>query len=221
MRKIIGAVFVSLDGVMQAPGGPDEDRTGGFKLGGWLPQFGDEAVGEQVDRLFTPPFDLLLGRRTYDIFAAYWPYNAGEANGLGERFERAAKYVLTRGDQRLGWQNSHRLESIDAIADLKGGEGPDLIIQGSGTLYPQLLSAGLIDRLTLMTFPVILGSGKRLFGDGTPPGAMRMVENQVTPRGNIIATYRPDGPVETGSFGADEPSVAELDRREKVEAGTW
>ena len=129
--------------------------------------------------------------------------------------------MVTGGDQRLDWQNSHRLESIDAIADLKQGEGPDLIIQGSGTLYPQLLAAGLLDRLTLMTFPVILGSGKRLFGDGTPPGAMRMVEHQITPGGNIIATYQPDGAVETGSFGADEPSAAELDRREKIEEGTW
>jgi dihydrofolate reductase len=221
MRKIIGAVFVSLDGVMQAPGGPDEDRTGDFKLGGWLPQFFDDVVGEQADKLFTPPFDLLLGRRTYDIFAAYWPYATGEGKALGERFDRAAKYVVTGGGQRLDWQNSHRLESIDAIAALKRGEGPDLIIQGSGTLYPQLLGAGLLDRLTLMTFPLILGSGKRLFGDGTPPGAMRMIEHEITPAGNIIATYQPDGAVDTGSFQAEEPSAAELDRREKVEEGTW
>ncbi len=221
MRKIIGAVFVSLDGVMQAPGGPDEDTTGDFKLGGWLPEFSDEQIGKQVDELFTPPFDLLLGRRTYDIFAAYWPYVTGEGKALGERFDCAAKYVVTGGDQRLDWQNSHRLESIDAIADLKRGEGPDLIIQGSGTLYPQLLRAGLLDRLILRIFPVILGSGKRLFGDGTPPGAMRMVEHQITPGGNIIATYQPDGAVETGSFQTEEPSAAELDRRERVERGTW
>jgi dihydrofolate reductase len=221
MRKIIGAVFVSLDGVMQAPGAPDEDRTGGFKLGGWLFKFFDDVVGEQVDKLFTPPFDLLLGRRTYDIFAAYWPYVTGEGKALGEKFDRAAKYVVTGGGQRLNWQNSHRVESIDAIAKLKRSEGPNLIIQGSGTLYPQLLRAGLIDRLILMTFPVILGPGKRLFGDGTAPGAMRMVEHQITPGGNIIATYQPDGAVESGSFQAEEPSAAELNRREKVEAGTW
>jgi dihydrofolate reductase len=221
MRRIIGAVFVSLDGVMQAPGGPDEDKSGDFELGGWLAQFWDEQGGEHIDTLFTPPFDLLLGRRTYDIFAAHWPYNATEPNGIGQRFDRAAKYVVTGGDQRLEWQNSHRLESIDAIADLKRGEGPDLIIQGSGTLYPQLLRAGLIDRLTLMTFPVILGSGKRLFGDGTAPGAMRMVDHQVTPIGTVIATYQPDGAVETGSFATQEPSAAELERREKVEGGSW
>lgn len=221
MRRIIGAVFVSLDGVIQGPGDPDEDPTGGFALGGWLPQFFDEAVGERIDRLFAPPFDLLLGRRTYDIFAAFWPYNADEAGGIGERFGRASKYVLTAGGQRLDWQNSHRLESLDAVADLKRGDGPDLIIQGSGTLYPQLLGAGLIDRLTLMTFPVILGSGKRLFGDGTSPGAMRLVEHEITPRGNIVATYEPDGAVETGSFAEREPSAAELDRRGRIEAGTW
>ena len=221
MRRIIGAAFVSLDGVIQAPGDPDEDRSGGFELGGWLTHFFDEAVGEQVDTLFAPPFDLLLGRRTYDIFAAYWPYNASEAGGIGERFDRASKYVMTASGRRLDWRNSHRLESLDALADLKAGEGPDLIIQGSGTLYPQLLGAGLIDRLVLMIFPVLLGSGKRLFGDGTAPAAMRMVEHRITPRGNIIATYRPDGAVETGSFATQAPSPAELERRGKIEDGSW
>jgi dihydrofolate reductase len=221
MRKITGAAFVSLDGVIQAPGGPEEDPTGGFELGGWLASFFDDEIGSQVDALFAPPFDLLLGRRTYDIFAAFWPYNADEPNGIGERFDRASKYVLTRSGDRLDWQNSHRLESLDALADLKRGEGPDLVIQGSGTLYPQLLGAGLIDRLILMTFPVILGSGKRLFGEGTAPGAMRMVEHRVTERGNVIAAYEPDGPVEPGSFASGEPSAAELDRRGKIEAGTW
>jgi dihydrofolate reductase len=221
MRQVIGAAFVSLDGVMQAPGGPDEDTTGGFRLGGWLAQFFDEEVGERIDRLFTPPFDLLLGRRTYDIFAAYWPYNAVEENGIGQRFQRASKYVVTASGRRLDWQNSHHVESLDGVADLKRGEGPDLIIQGSGTLYPQLLGAGLIDRLILMTFPVILGSGKRLFGDGTAPGAMRLVEHRITPGGSIIATYEPDGPVAPGSFATGEPSAAELRRREKIEKGTW
>ncbi|HYW14688.1 MAG TPA: dihydrofolate reductase family protein [Allosphingosinicella sp.] len=221
MRKIIGACFVSLDGVMQAPGGPEEDPTGGFELGGWLAPFFDEGVGEQVDKLFTPPFDLLLGRRTYDIFAAYWPYNAAEPDGIGQKFDRASKYVVTRSDQPLDWKNSHRVESLGALAELKRGEGPNLVIQGSGTLYPQLLSAGLIDRLVLMTFPVILGSGKKLFGDGSAPAAMRMVEHRVTPRGNVIAAYEPDGAVEPGSFATEEPSAAELERRRKMEEGSW
>ena len=221
MRSLVVSTFLTLDGIMQAPGGPEEDPTGGFELGGWLFRFFDDEVGEQIDKLFAPPFDLLLGRRTYDIFAAYWPYNADEADGIGERFDRASKYVVTGKDRGLDWRNSHRLESLDAIADLKRGDGPDLIIQGSGTLYPQLLRAGLLDRLILMTFPVILGSGKRLFGDGTPPGAMRMVEHRITPGGNIIATYKPDGTVETGSFGTDKPSAAELERRGKIEDGSW
>lgn len=222
MRKVIGAAFVSLDGVMQAPGGPEEDRSGDFALGGWLFHYFDQAGGRRIDALFGGPFDLLLGRRTYDIFAGYWPFVEGEDEGLGARFDRAAKYVVTRGQQPLSWQNSHRLTGLDALAEVKRGEGPDLIIQGSSTLYPQLLAAGLIDRLILMTFPVVLGSGKRLFGDGTPPRSMCMVEHEVTPRGVIIATYEPGGAVETGDFGADmTPSPAELERRARIAGGTW
>jgi dihydrofolate reductase len=221
MRRIIGAIFVSLDGVIQAPGAPEEDRTGGFEHGGWLRQFWDDESDEGLGTLFTEPFDLLLGRRTYDIFAAYWPYATGEAAPMGELFDRVGKYVLTGNDRPLGWQNSHRLSGIDALAELKRSEGPDLIMQGSGTLYPQLLGAGLIDRLVLRTFPVIIGSGKRWFDGPAAPGAMRMIQHQVTPGGNIIATYEPAGAIETGSFATEEPSAAELERRSKVEAGTW
>src|SRR5207247_331660 len=142
--KVIGAAFVSLDGVMQAPGEPEEDPTGDFELSGWLPKYFDEEVGKRVEALFARPFDLLLGRRTFDIFAAYWPFvEGGEYQWIGELFNRAAKFVVTRGEQPLDWQNSHRLKSLDALADVKRGDGPDLIIQGSSTLYPQLLSAGL------------------------------------------------------------------------------
>lgn len=222
MRRIIGAAFTSLDGVIQAPGGPTEDPSGGFDLGGWLAGYFDEEVGKAIDALFGGPFDLLLGRRTYDIFAAYWPFvDEEEENGIGARFDRAAKYVVTRGGQSLDWENSHRVASLDALAELKKGDGPDLIIQGSSTLYPQLLGAGLLDRLTLMIFPVILGSGKRLFGDGTPAGSMRMVEHRVTARGNIIATYEPAGAVEPGSFATIEPSAAEIARQEKIASGRW
>ncbi len=221
MRKIIGAVFVSLDGVMQAPGGPTEDPTGGFKLGGWMPHVADEAAGKRIDALFARDFDLLLGRRTYDIFAAYWPFVQSENKAIGEKFDRAAKYVVAHGDGPLDWQNSHRLADLNAVAQLKRTEGPDLIIQGSGTLYPQLLEKGLIDQLTLMTFPVILGSGKVLFGDRTPSQSMRMVEHEVTPSGNIIATYEPSGEVQIGSFAMEEPSTPELERQRKMEAGTW
>jgi dihydrofolate reductase len=222
VRELIGAAFVSLDGVMQAPGGPEEDRTGGFELGGWLFDYFDEGVGNRIDSLFAGEFDLLLGRRTYDIFAAYWPFvQREEGGGIGPKFDRAAKYVLTRSEQPLDWQNSHRLSSLDALAELKRSDGPELIIQGSSTLYPQLLAAGLIDQLVLMTFPLVLGAGKRLFGDGTLPRSMRMLDHEVTPRGNVIASYEPDGAVEPGSFPTSEPTRAELERRKRIADGNW
>lgn len=163
MRKITGAAFLSLDGVMQAPGGPSEDPTGGFAEGGWLFKIWDPGIEETLGSLFSGDYDLLLGRRTYDIFAAYWPYAEGENKPMGEAFDRANKYVLTRGDQPLAWQNSHRLRGIEDVARIKGEQGSDIIIQGSSTIYPELLAAGLIDTLITMTFPVTLGRGKRLF----------------------------------------------------------
>jgi dihydrofolate reductase len=221
MRKVIGATFVSLDGVMQAPGGPTEDPTGGFQYGGWLAGLGDEAIGETIMGLFGGPFDLLLGRRTYDIFAAYWPY-ADQDNPITQAFDACGKYVLTHGGQPLDWKGSHRLASLDALAEVKRGDGPDLVIQGSSTLYPQLLAAGLIDRMTTMTFPVILGSGKRLFGEGTPARRMKMTSHSVTPVGTVIATYEPGGAVEVSTFmGPDEVSEREVVRREKMQNGSW
>lgn len=221
MRKIIGAAFVSLDGVMQAPGGTTEDPTGGFKHSGWLPPYADEASGKTVGELFNRSFDLLLGRRTYDIFAAFWPYAEGNEKPMGEMFDRVRKYVVTRGEKPLTWQNSERVTSIEAVARVKNGDGPDLIIQGSSTLYPQLLAAGLIDRLILMMFPVVLGSGKRLFGERTPSCAMRMTDHMVSERGTIIASYEPAGPVKLGSFASPEPSKAEIARRKAMADGTW
>ena len=211
MRKLTGAAFVSIDGVMQAPGGPEEDPSGSFQYGGWLAGLYDKEFGEELDRLFSRPFDLLLGRRTYDIFAAYWPYN--QDNPVGAMFQRANKYVVTHSDELLEWDNSHRVDSIDALGKLKQSDGPDLVIQGSSTLYPQILDAGLLDGLILMTFPVVLGGGKRLFGEGTPPGTMKMVEHRVTSLGTVIATYEPAGEVRTGTFATKEPSQAELERR--------
>ena len=219
MRKLTGAVFQSLDGVMQAPGGPEEDPTCGFRFGGWMFGCSDEAVGAVIGELFAEPFDLLLGRRTYDIFSAYWPYNRD--NPIGAKFQFANKYVVTSSDQPLTWENSHCLSSIAEVASLKAGDGPDLIIQGSSTLYPQLLAAGLIDKVTLMTFPVILGEGKRLFGNGTGGGAMKMVDHQVTPGGTVVASYEPAGPIKVGSFAGAEPSEAEMVRREKIQRGAW
>ena len=219
MRRIIGGAFLSLDGVMQAPGGPGEDWTGGFEYGGWLPPYFDEVAGQAVGDFLGGSYDLLLGRKTYEIFAGYWPYydEGGEDGAIAGPFNRAAKYVLTsNANQPLDWANSHRLADIDALAALKQSDGPDLIIQGSSTIYPALLEAGLLDRLMTLTFPVVLGKGKRLFGTGTPARALKMVEHKVSPKGVVIAHYEPDGAVRTGTFPGPEPSDREKARQERM-----
>lgn len=222
MRKIIGGVFQSLDGVMQAPGGPTEDPSGGFAHGGWLARYFDEVLGAEMGAFFGRPYDLLLGRRTYDIFAAHWPYATGEEAPMGEAFTRAAKYVLTRGDQPLEWENSHRLGSMDEVAEIKRSDGPDLLIQGSSTIYPGLLEHGLLDRLMVQTFPVVLGGGKRTFADGTPAGALKLVDQKLSPSGVVIATYEPDGPLAIGNAGEwGEPSAREQERRQRIKEGSW
>ncbi|ODP37100.1 dihydrofolate reductase family protein [Sphingomonas turrisvirgatae] len=213
-RRIIGAAFVSLDGVMQAPGGPEEDRRGSFPFGGWLAPLGDEALGNQIATVLTPPYDLLLGRATYEIFAAYWPFNQN-APDIAEPFNACRKYVMTRSDLPLDWNNSERVADLDALAAIKAGEGPDIVIQGSSTLYPQLLQRGLIDRLVLMTAPVVLGQGKRLLGDDCGPGTWRLVEQRTGSTGIVMSTYEPSGPVETGGFGEAEASRQEQARRER------
>ena len=220
MRKLTGAVFVSLDGVMQAPGGPEEDPTGGFRLGGWVQPLWDEDMGPFED-LIMGEYDLLLGKRTYDIFSGYWPHN--QDNPIGEKFQRINKYVLTHSDEPLEWEHSHKLsgETADAVAELKRSEGRDLLIQGSSMLYPPLLSARLIDRLVLMTFPVVLGTGKRIFDGSEDPGALKLVEHFVSSTGVVLTAYEPAGEVKTGSFETKPPSAEELERREKMEAGSW
>jgi dihydrofolate reductase len=219
-RKIIGAAFISLDGVIQGPGGPEEDTTGGFTHGGWMATVFDDKVGEKVGQLFDEPFDLLLGRRTYDIFAAHWPYQPMD-EPIAAAFAEAGKYVLTGSDAPLEWRGSHRVADMAALAKVKAGDGPDLVIQGSATLYPQLLAHGLLDRLTLIMVPITLGTGKRLFGDGTPPGKLKLVEHEITPQGTMIATYELAGALETGSFAMQDPSERELERRAKMEDGSW
>jgi dihydrofolate reductase len=215
MRRIVGAAFVSLDGVMQAPGGPEEDSSGGFDLGGWTPAYSDEVQGEAMAPLFAEPFDLLLGRRTYDIFAAHWPYR--DEDPIGASFNRTAKYVVTSSTEPLSWENSHAInDGIDGVARLKRTDGPDLVVWGSSVLYQGLIANRLVDRLFVITFPLILGKGKRLFADGLPPQALKLVESKISPKGVVIAVYEPDGPVQLGSFGDEEPSEAELERREKM-----
>jgi dihydrofolate reductase len=220
MRKLTGAVFVSLDGVMQAPGGPEEDPTSDFRFGGWTAPFWAEDMGP-FEKLIDSEYDLLLGKRTYDIFSAYWPYN--QDIPVGARFQRINKYVLTHSDEALSWENSHRIsgDTADAVADLKKSEGRDLLIQGSSTLYVPLINAGLIDRLVLMTFPLLLGKGKRIFDGSEKPGALKLADSFVSPTGVVTTIYEPAGEVRTGSFETKPPSEAEVERREKMEAGTW
>lgn len=200
MRKLTGAVFQSLDGVMQAPGGPEEDESGHFPFGGWSFHFWDLSLDEPFGKIIGADYDLLLGKRTYDIFASYWPNHQDVP--VGETFQRINKYVLTHSDEPLEWANSHKLEgdTAQAVADLKETEGRDLLIQGSSTLYMPLLAAGLIDRLVTMTFPVILGGGKSIY-DGPPAsGALKLTDHAVSDKGVVFAIYEPAGDVPIGDF---------------------
>jgi len=220
MRRIIGAAFSTLDGVIQGPGGPSEDTTGGFRFSGWLPPVGDDAIDRKIGELFGRPFDLLLGRRTYEIFAGYWPYAPDEMAEIRDPFNKCKKYVVTHHDGPLEWQNSQGVD-IETLSKVKQGDGPDLVIQGSSTLYPQLLEAGLLDELTLMISPVVLGDGKRLFGDGTPPRTLKMTNHQVSDAGSIIVTYKPAGPVEIGTYVTTPPSEREEERQAAMAEGSW
>jgi len=221
MRKLTGAAFVSVDGVIQSPGGPSEDPTGGFEQGGWVFGIGDEVINSVLGDLFTPPYALLLGRRTYDIFAAYWPFVEGEMAAMGTALTTANKYVLTHRNESLDWANSHRLDGIAAVQVLKEADGPDLLIQGSSTLYPPLLATGLIDELVLMTFPVVLGTGKRLFGDGTPSGALRLLDQQVGAKGVIVTRWEPAGPIPAANHPNPSISAAEIERQRQINEGSW
>jgi dihydrofolate reductase len=191
MRKIIANAFVSLDGVMQAPGGATEDPSGGFDLGGWTMKYSDEKSGGAVMRMvgtLGKPNDLLLGRKTYDIFAGFWPHVPAD-NRIGSVFTKANKYVMTSGTGTLAWANSHRVGSIEELKKVKAGNGPDIVLWGSSTLYPQLMEANLIDRLLLLTMPVALGKGKKLFGSTTHSVMMKLVASEATSSGVIMATY--------------------------------
>jgi dihydrofolate reductase len=195
MRKIIATAFVSLDGVMQGPGGPQEDANGGFDLGGWTTNYRSEKSGAAVlDMVGTlaKPNDLLLGRKTYDNFAGFWP-NAPADNPIGSVFNKANKYVLTGGSAKLEWANSHKLRNIDELKKVKAGEGPDIVLWGSSTLYTPLLEANLLDGLNLLICPVILGKGKKLFGNASHAVTMKLASSEATKSGVIIAKYEREG----------------------------
>lgn len=227
MRRITTTAFVSLDGVMQAPGGPDEDPTGGFRHGGWVAPYWDDALGSSMGEVFSKPFDLLLGRRTYDIFAAHWPHvqtdpTASNFDALNREiatlFNGVTKYVATHAPETLSWQNSQALgeDVVGTLRALKQTDGPDLLTQGSSALIQTLLAHDLIDEIRLLIYPLLLGRGKRLFGEGIPPAAFTLTKATTSPSGVLIATYARAGAVRTGSFAAETPSEAELERRKTL-----
>jgi dihydrofolate reductase len=227
MRKVITGAFASLDGIMQAPGGPEEDPTGGFKYGGWVAPYWDDALTAAMNETFAQPFDLLLGRKTYDIFAAHWPYvdtdpksnNFDELNAeIARVFSRITKYVATHRPESLSWQNSQGLGSDVAatVRDLKRTDGPMLLTQGSTELLQTLFAADLVDEIRLLMFPLVLGKGKKLFGSGTIPAALRLTKSTVSPSGVVIATYERSGEIATGSFELETPTEAEIERRKTL-----
>lgn len=214
MRKIIACTLISLDGVMQGPGCPHEDPIGGFVHGGWCAPLYDTDVGDFMGEIYARPFDLLLGRKTYDIFAAHWPY-VGADNEIGALFTRVTKYVASRSEPQMAWANSRSIgcDVVASVRQLKKQDGPDLLVQGSSELLQALFAHGFVDELALLVFPVVLGDGKRLFGAGTTPTGLRLASSRISSNGVVMMTYLPDGAVETGSFSLERPSDAELARR--------
>ena len=215
MRRITISTFLSLDGVLQSPGGPAEDPTGGFAFGGWTAPYFDQALGASMGEIFSRPFDLLLGRKTYDIFAAHWPYVTDPNDPIAGLFNRVTKYVASRSSPKLAWQNSRLLgkDVVASLKTLKGEDGPDLLVQGSSDLLQTLWRERLVDELSVLIFPSVLGTGKRLFGNGAAPAGLKLLKSRSFPTGVIVANYRPDGAVKTGDFQLAEPTEAELARR--------
>jgi dihydrofolate reductase len=220
MRKIIAITQVTLDGIMQSPGGPDEDPRGGFTHGGWVAPYFDEALENALGEIMSGEFDLLLGRRTYEIFAAYWPY-AGEAP-IANAFNQATKFVVTRSLDKFDWTNSEPIggDVVDKIRRLKASAGTDLHIWGSSELLQTLIAAELVDEFRVWVFPLVLGNGKRLFENGVPPRGLTLVESRNAPNGVLLTIYRPAGPLPGGSLAPENPSEAELARRKKLAAET-
>jgi dihydrofolate reductase len=222
MRKLIASTFVSLDGVMQAPGGPEEDPTGVFPFGGWSFSYWDEVMDQSMRGFDGKDRELVLGRRTYEIFEAYWPYQPAD-HPIAQTLNAARKHVASRTLEKLDWDNSTPLRGdvVAAVAVLKSQAGLDLQIIGSGNLMQTLQAASLIDEYNVWTFPVVLGRGKRLFEAGAKAGALRLIASHASTTGVVMSTYVPAGDVPLGSFAQAEPSAKEVDRRAKLarEAG--
>ena len=219
MRKIVVGAQVSIDGVMQAPGGPREDPTKGFKFGGWVWPFVDDVFGEEIDRVLTERCDLLLGRKTYEIFAAYWPYYDKTAphGGIAKLFDEIKKYVVSRsGEVDTSWQGSVLLRDIDDVKRLREQDGPDLVTQGSTELVHALLAADLVDAISTFTVPVVLGRGKKLFAEASAPHTYKLTRSRVSSTGLVIAHYERGGDVKTADIADGEPSKAEVARQARM-----
>jgi dihydrofolate reductase len=215
MRNVHAAAFVSLDGVMQAPGGPEEDPTGSFQLGGWTANYWDDVIGDFMDGVFGQPYELLLGRKTYEIFAAHWPYLQNDP--FAEALNKAKKYVATSSRAPLKWQNSVAIHDVPTeVSRLKREAGPTLLTQGSSQLLQTLLRHDLVDRFQLLIYPLVIGKGKRLFGAGTIATAFTLLDSKTSPSGVTILTYERAGMVKTGTIALDTPSIDELARRDRL-----
>ena len=219
MRKIVVGAQVSLDGIMQAPGGPWEDPTKGFTFGGWVMPYFDAVFGEEIDRVFKEKFDLLLGRKTYEIFAAYWPYydEAAPHGRIATLFKNIKKYVVSRsGDVDTTWQGSVLLRDIADVKRLRQEIGPNLVTQGSTELVHALLADDLVDAMSTFTVPVVLGRGKKLFADGSAPHSYTLTQSRVSTTGLVIAHYERAGDIKIGDTALDSPSDAERARQQRM-----
>ena len=215
MRKLVVNTFMSLDGVMQAPGGPEEDPTGGFTKGGWAVNYFDDAMMAEMAE--SPPYELLLGRGTYEIFAAHWPYDEGP---IADHLNGTRKHVASTTLERAEWNNSHLItgDVAEYVTALKAQDGPEIQVHGSPGLIQTLLEHDLIDEFRLWIFPLVLGAGKRFFGDGTIPAALTLVQSRTSSTGVTINTYARAGAIDAGSFEFDEPTEAEIERRRRIAA---
>lgn len=215
MAKIIVNNFVSLDGVIQSPGGPDEDTSNGFKWGGWVAPHWDDVMNETMGASMQKPYDLLLGRRTYEIFAAHWPYRQNDP--IADKFNSICKYAVSGKQMELSWKGSILItgDVVAQLQQLKSQPGPDLMVFGSGKLVQTLLANNLVDILHVWTFPVTIGKGKRLFAEGTQPGNWKVTDSRVSTTGVVISSYEPAGEIRLAAIAPEAPSEAELERRER------
>src|SRR5213594_3288114 len=217
MREIIVGAMVSMDGVMQAPGAPLEDPTNGFRFGGWQMPYFDQEFGEELDRVFKEKFDLLLGRKTYEIFAAYWPYQDAPHGDIAKLFKDIKKYVVSRsGEVDTSWAGSVLLRDIADVKCLKREDGPNLVTQGSTELVHALLANDLVDAMSIFTMPVVLGGGKKLFADGSAPHSFKLTRSRVSPNGLIVGHYEREGEIKIGNTALDAPSEREIARRKRM-----